>query len=140
MRVSAGQESGGQTIKQAKTFAVYILANRSGVTYVGMTSNLFNRMAQHREGLIPSYTTEHNIKRLVYFEPIENAHAAVARERQIKKWRRSTRRGRTSFRRSWLAGAWNTGVEMVLSLLRDRQRPSRHFVPQGDSTADVVWA
>ena len=89
MRVSAGQESGGQTIKQAKTFAVYILANRSGVTYVGMTSNLFNRMAQHREGLIPGYTTEHNIKRLVYFEPIENAHAAVARERQIKKWRRS---------------------------------------------------
>ncbi|NQW16321.1 MAG: GIY-YIG nuclease family protein [Chloroflexi bacterium] len=76
-------------MKQNKTFCVYILANRSGSTYVGMTSDLYGRMIKHREGLIPGYTLDRNIKRLVYFEAIENAHAAVARERQIKKWRRS---------------------------------------------------
>jgi|GEM_PF-550547 putative endonuclease len=76
-------------MKQNKTFCVYILANRSGSTYVGMTSDLYGRMIKHREGLIPGYTLDRNIKRLVYFEAIEDAYAAVTRERQIKKWRRS---------------------------------------------------
>ena len=76
-------------MKQNKTFCVYILANRSGSTYVGMTSDLYGRMIRHREGLIPGYTLDRNIKRLVYFEAIEDAYAAVTRERQIKKWRRS---------------------------------------------------
>ena len=66
-------------MKQDKTFCVYILANRSGSTFVGMTSDLHGRMIKHREGLIPGYTFDRNIKRLVYFEAVEDAHSAVTR-------------------------------------------------------------
>ena len=72
-----------------RDFYVYILTNRSGSTYIGMTSNLIQRISQHREGLVPGYTRERNIKRLVYYERVEEAQAAVARERQLKKWNRA---------------------------------------------------
>jgi putative endonuclease len=71
-----------------RDFFVYILANRSGPTYVGMSSNLVRRVWQHRERLVPGYTRERNIRRLVYYEHIEDPYTAVSRERQIKKWNR----------------------------------------------------
>ncbi len=72
-------------MRRHRTFYVYILTNRSGTMYTGMTSNLIGRYIQHRDGLIPGFTKDRNIKRLVYFEQIEDAYAAVTRERQIKK-------------------------------------------------------
>ncbi len=76
-------------MRSNKDFYVYILTNRSGSTYIGMTSNLMQRVWQHREGLVPGYTRERNIKRLVFYEMVEEAQAAVARERQLKKWNRA---------------------------------------------------
>jgi predicted GIY-YIG superfamily endonuclease len=45
-------------------------------------------MTQHREGLIPGFTTRYRIFRLVYFEQFGNVRAAIAREKEIKGWRR----------------------------------------------------
>jgi len=70
------------------TYFVYILANRSGTLYVGVTNNLARRLYQHRHKLIPGFTSDYNIDRLVYFECSRDVWAAIAREKQIKRWRR----------------------------------------------------
>ena len=69
-------------------FAVYILASNSRRLYVGVTSDLIRRIAEHRNGSIPGFTSHYRIKRLVYYEETLNARAAIAREKQIKKWSR----------------------------------------------------
>lgn len=69
---------------------VYLLASkRHGTLYIGVTSNLPVRITQHREGLIPGFTQDYGIKRLVYFETHDTMDAAIRREKQLKKWRRA---------------------------------------------------
>ena len=69
---------------------VYILASRrDGMLYVGVTSNLHGRMAEHAQGLFEGYTKRHAIKMLVYYEMYDEMDAAIRRERQIKEWRRA---------------------------------------------------
>jgi len=76
-----------------KQYAVYILANQNNsVLYIGSTSNLESRLAQHRQKLIPGFTAKYNVNKLVYFEMTNDAHAAVARERQLKRWRRDKKK------------------------------------------------
>lgn len=68
---------------------VYLLASRrNGTLYVGVTSNLMQRVAQHREGSISSFTRHYDVKRLVWFEPHATMAEAILREKRIKKWRR----------------------------------------------------
>jgi putative endonuclease len=74
-----------------RTFHVYIMASKSGVLYVGATSNLFARTLQHKEKRIDGFTKNYNVNRLVWFEPHSTARAAISREKEIKKWRRSKR-------------------------------------------------
>jgi putative endonuclease len=71
-----------------KEYYIYMLASRSRQLYVGMTSNLEQRVAQHKAKAIPGFTSRYNIDRLVWFESIGNAFDAVERERQLKNWRR----------------------------------------------------
>ena len=71
-----------------RTYCVYILANRSRNLYTGVTGNLEPRMAEHRQGLVPGFTTRYRIFRLVYFELFSDVRAAIAREKEIKGWRR----------------------------------------------------
>ena len=69
---------------------VYILAKASHSTlYTGVTSNLPGRIYQHREGLAEGFTKRYGIKRLVWFEMHETMHAAITREKQIKRWARA---------------------------------------------------
>jgi putative endonuclease len=69
--------------------AIYILASgRRGTIYIGSSSNLMQRLYQHREGLIPGFTRRYGVKRLVHFEMFDTIDAAIARERQLKEWRR----------------------------------------------------
>ena len=69
--------------------AIYILASGTrGTLYVGSTSNLMQRLHQHREGLIPGFTRRYGVRRLVHFEMFDTIDAAIARERQLKEWRR----------------------------------------------------
>ena len=68
---------------------VYILASRkNGTIYTGVTSDLIQRIDQHREGAIQGFTREHHVKRLVWFEQHSTMEHATAREKRIKKWLR----------------------------------------------------
>ena len=70
-------------------FYVYILASgRHGTLYVGVTSDLVRRVWEHREKLAPGFTRRYGATRLVYFELFDDPVSAIAREEQIKKWRR----------------------------------------------------
>ena len=71
-----------------RTYCVYILASRSRNLYTGVTGNLEHRMVEHRQGLVPGFTTRYRIFRLVYFEFFSDIRAAIAREKEIKAWRR----------------------------------------------------
>jgi putative endonuclease len=72
-----------------KQFYVYILANaRNGTLYTGMTSNLAQRIWQHRQSVAEEFTTKYGVKKLVYYEVHDNPESAITREKQIKKWRR----------------------------------------------------
>ncbi|MEN2787437.1 GIY-YIG nuclease family protein [Sphingomonas qilianensis] len=76
-----------------RTPCVYILANREyGAMYVGVTSNLVGRIIQHREGRFDGHTKKYGIARLVYFEVAGTMEAAIAREKQLKRWRREWKR------------------------------------------------
>ncbi len=68
---------------------VYMLASgQHGTLYVGVTSDLLRRIVQHREGLIPGFTSRYGVTRLVWFEMADTMEAAIVREKQLKKWNR----------------------------------------------------
>ena len=71
----------------SRTYYVYILASRSRNLYTGVTNNLERRIAQHRSGLIPGFTKRYRIFRLVHYELFGDIRMAIAREKEIKKWR-----------------------------------------------------
>ncbi len=74
----------------AKQFHVYILASqRNGTLYTGVTSNLIQRVWQHKQGFADGFTGKYGVKKLVHFEVHETAESAITREKQIKKWRRA---------------------------------------------------
>jgi putative endonuclease len=65
---------------------IYILTNKNNtVLYTGVTSNLRNRIFEHKEKIFkPSFTSRYSIHKLVYFETFQNIEEAIAREKQIK--------------------------------------------------------
>ena len=71
-----------------RTYCVYILASRSRNLYVGVTNNLEQRLRQHREALVPGFTSRYRIFRLVHYEVFGDIRLAIAREKEIKGWRR----------------------------------------------------
>ena len=70
-------------------YFVYILGSRSRTLYVGVTNDLARRIHQHKHKLNPSFTSRYNVTRLVYVERTGDVRAAIAREKQIKGWRRA---------------------------------------------------
>jgi putative endonuclease len=69
---------------------VYLLASaRNGTVYTGVTSNLLQRIAQHREGTFDGFTRKHNVKMLVWFEQHSTMEHAIIREKRDKKWNRA---------------------------------------------------
>lgn len=71
-----------------RAYYVYILASRSRVLYVGMTSDLIARIWQHKARAIPGLTSRCTVDRLVHVEVISDPRAAATREREVKAWRR----------------------------------------------------
>src|SRR5436853_586884 len=68
---------------------VYILASKPyGTLYVGVTSDLVNRMEQHQQGLIEGFTKKYGVRTLAYYEMHGAMDAAIAREKLLKRWRR----------------------------------------------------
>ena len=65
--------------------AIYIMASkRNGTLYTGVTSELVQRVWQHREGLVDGFTKRYGCKLLVWFELADTMDAAILREKQIK--------------------------------------------------------
>jgi len=68
---------------------VYIMASGfHGTLYTGVTSNLLQRIYQHREESFGGFTAEYGVKRLVWFECGGTMESAIAREKQLKNWKR----------------------------------------------------
>ena len=72
-----------------KQYYVYIMTNKSGTLYIGVTNDLTRRMWEHKQGIGGRFTTKYRITRLVYFEETRDIHAALAREKQLKGWTRA---------------------------------------------------
>jgi putative endonuclease len=71
-------------------FFVYILASRRhGTLYVGVTNDLARRMTEHKKKLVPGFTREYGVDRLMYAETYSSVLEARARERSLKRWRRA---------------------------------------------------
>ncbi len=76
-------------MRRDKQFAVYILASRMrGTLYIGVTSDLPNRVAQHRSHALPGFTATYSVTRLVHYEWFDSADDAIRREKKLKHWRR----------------------------------------------------
>jgi putative endonuclease len=67
---------------------IYILGSHTGTLYIGVTSDLYLRVIQHKEGKLEGFTAAYGCKRLLYFEDYEDIRTAIAREKQLKGWRR----------------------------------------------------
>lgn len=69
----------------AKGGYIYILTNKNNTTlYVGVTSNLFNRIYEHKNKIYKGFTAKYNLDKLVYFECFTSIEDAIAREKQLK--------------------------------------------------------
>jgi putative endonuclease len=70
-------------------YYVYIMASRSHNFYVGVTNDIGRRVHEHQERTLDSFTARYNIDRLVWYERYHYVRNAIAREKQIKNWRRA---------------------------------------------------
>ena len=72
-------------MSRERSYWVYILASRIGGTlYIGVTNDLVRRVYEHRCDMIPGFTSEHAVHKLVYYDVADNPEAAIVREKQIK--------------------------------------------------------
>ena len=72
-----------------KICAVYILTNYAKTTfYIGVTSDLKNRIWQHKNKIVDSFTAKYNVDKLVYYELSKSITSAINREKQLKRWHR----------------------------------------------------
>ena len=72
-----------------KRYYIYILASkRNGVLYIGVTNDLVGRVSEHKNNSINGFTKNRGIHTLVYYEEFADIRKAIAREKQLKKWRR----------------------------------------------------
>ena len=73
-----------------KSPAIYILTNKpQGTLYIGVTSNLIQRIWQHKNHQAAGFSARYNLNNLVYFEMVEDMYSALSREKQLKNWQRA---------------------------------------------------
>jgi putative endonuclease len=102
-----------------RAYCVYILASRSRNLYVGVTNNLRRRLVEHCEGLVPGFTSRYRIFRLVHYEVFRDVRHAIAREKEIKAWRRE--------KKLWLIGRANpTWEDLAAQNVSQKQIPHPH--------------
>jgi len=102
-------------MSRQRTYYGYILASKSRVIYVGVTGFLMARVLAHRAGKGGVFTRRYRVDRLVYFQSFHNVGDAIARETEIKKWRREKKLALIEQRNpTWedLAEGWGGLAEM----------------------------
>jgi putative endonuclease len=72
----------------AIAYYVYLLANKHGTLYLGVTNDIVRRGYEHRTNVTGGFTARYGIHKLVWFEIFDDAITAIAREKELKKWRR----------------------------------------------------
>ena len=72
-----------------KDYYVYIVTNKSGTLYTGMTNDIERRFWEHKNKTVKGFTSRYNINRLIYFDDFYDVQQAIDREKEIKGWRRS---------------------------------------------------
>ena len=82
-----------------KQYYVYIVSSFTRTLYVGMTNDLQRRVNEHKQKLVPGFTSQYNVDRLVYVEVFGEVQDAIAREKQLKKWARK--------KKEWLIESMN---------------------------------
>ena len=97
------------------TYYVYIVASVSRTIYVGVTNDLARRMYEHRTNATDGFTAKYNVNRLVWFEDTEDVRAAIAREKQIKRYSRKKKMALIEAENP----AWNDLAEELGLLPRD---------------------
>lgn len=72
-----------------KHYFTYIMASKVyGTLYIGVTNDLLKRVFEHKQRLVDGFTKKYNVNKLVYYEECTDIHAAIYREKQVKKWNR----------------------------------------------------
>ncbi|MGI6253389.1 MAG: GIY-YIG nuclease family protein [Aminivibrio sp.] len=72
-----------------RTYYIYLLTNiKNRVLYTGVTNNLKRRVYEHKHGLVEGFTKKYRVHKLVCYEEVNDVNAAIAREKEIKAWRR----------------------------------------------------
>jgi putative endonuclease len=102
-----------------RTYYVYIMCSKSRALYVGVTGFLMARVLRHRAGEGGEFTRRYRIHRLVYFQSFHNVGDAIARETEIKKWRREKKLALIEERNpTWEDFAEGWGERAVLRVAR----------------------
>ena len=78
----------GPSFSLCAHYYVCVLASHSRRLYIGVTNDLFRRIAEHREGM-DKFTSRYQLTRLVHFEITANVFSTIAREKELKGWVRS---------------------------------------------------
>ena len=108
-----------------RTYCVYIMASQRRVLYIGITSNIHQRVFQHKMHFFGGFTAKYNVTNLVYFERYGSVGKAIGREKELKGWRREKKIALIeTMNPKWrdLSYGWYqvTPVRLV-------RRPSEHF-------------
>ena len=64
------------------------MGSKTGTLYVGLTNDIKRRVYEHKQGILEGFSKKYNTNKLLYFETIKDFLSAIAREKQIKRWRR----------------------------------------------------
>jgi putative endonuclease len=76
---------GGETVR--REYFVYVAASPSRTIYIGVTNDLERRMQEHKQKLVPGFTSKYGVNRLVHAETFAHIGDAIAREKELKAWR-----------------------------------------------------
>ena len=67
---------------------IYIMGNDRPTLYIGVTSNLLKRVFEHKNEVVPGFTSKYKLEKLLYYESFGTIEEAIAREKQLKNWHR----------------------------------------------------
>jgi len=106
-------------VQRQYRFYVYIVQSASRrCLYIGMTNNLHRRIFEHKMHRLQGFTDDHNALRLDYWESFDEVHKAIAREKQLKRWRRE--------KKIWLIEKFNREWKDLAADWYETQGPSTH--------------